>query len=200
MGLLLQSPIKEQLKQTIQLRFPVSNNEVEYEAILAKINLAFILSASKLEIYSDSQLVVEQIQREYEAKDERMAWYLSKVQATFDRLSKWAIKRIHRLENVQVDALVGITTTLPVKEAILLPIYLKTTSSIAIALICNTSETGVGWMHEIEMYLRIGDLPEESKQTHKIRIETAYFTLIEDNLYRWSFGGPYLKCLNDTEV
>ena len=55
-------------------------------------------------------------------------------------------------------------------------------------------------MHEIEMYLRIGDLPEESKQTHKIRIETAYFTLIEDNLYRWSFGGPYLKCLNDTEV
>ena len=124
MGLLLQSPIKEQLKQTIQLRFPVSNNEVEYEAILAKINLAFILSASKLEIYSDSQLVVEQIQREYEAKDERMARYLSKVQVTLDRLSKSAIKRIPRTKNVQANALARIVATLPIKEAILMFVYL----------------------------------------------------------------------------
>ena len=60
-GLLLQSPTEEQLEQTIRLRFPASNNEAEYEAILSGLNLALILSATKLKICSDSQLVVGQI-------------------------------------------------------------------------------------------------------------------------------------------
>ena len=55
-------------------------------------------------------------------------------------------------------------------------------------------------MHEIEMYLRTGDLLEESKQAHKVRIQAARFTLIGDNLYRWFYEGPYLKCLNDIEA
>lgn len=57
-GLLLQSLISEQLEQAIQLGFPASNNEAEYETILFKLDLALALSVSKLRIYSDSQLVV----------------------------------------------------------------------------------------------------------------------------------------------
>ena len=126
------------------------------------MGLALALSASKLEICSDSQLVVSQIQGEYEAKDERMARYLSKVRNTLDKLSKWAIKRITRTENVQANVLAGIVVTLPIKEVVLLLVHLQTTS-IAVAPVCNTSETSVGWMHEIETYLQTGDLPKESK-------------------------------------
>ena len=198
MGLLLQSPTGEQLEQAILLEFPVSNKEAEYEAILAGLNLFLTLSTSKIEICNDSQLVVGQIQREYEAKDERMARYLSKVQVTLDRLSKSAIKRIPHTKNVQANALARIVATLPIKEAILMPVYLQATSLIVIATICNTSETGVGWMHEIQMYLRIGDLLEESKQAHKMRIQVTRFTLIRDSLYRCSFKGPYIRCLNNT--
>ncbi|RVW34403.1 hypothetical protein CK203_092161 [Vitis vinifera] len=108
----------------IRLGFPVSNKEAEYEAILAGLNLFLTLSTSKIEICSDSQLVVGQIQREYEAKDERMARYLSKVQVTLDRLSKSAIKRIPRTKNVQANALARIVATLPIKEAILMSVYL----------------------------------------------------------------------------
>ena len=79
MGLLLQSPIGEQLEQAIRLGFPASNNKAEYEAIVAGLNLALTLLTSKLEICSDCQLVVGQIQGEYKAKDQHMAWYLSKV-------------------------------------------------------------------------------------------------------------------------
>ena len=73
MGLLLRSPTGKQLEQAIRLGFPTSNNEVEYEAVLSELNLAFALAASKLRIYSDSQLIVGHIQKEYEAKDERMS-------------------------------------------------------------------------------------------------------------------------------
>ena len=83
---------------------------------------------------SDSQLVARQIQGEYEVKDEHMARYLSNVQTSLDKLSKWAIKRISRSENTQDDALAEIATTLLVKVAVLLPIYIQDTSSIVVAI------------------------------------------------------------------
>ena len=60
-GLLLQSPTRENLEQAIRLGFPASNNEAEYEAILSGLDLALALSVSKLRVYSDSQLVVKHV-------------------------------------------------------------------------------------------------------------------------------------------
>ena len=53
-----------------------------------------------------------------------MARYLSKVWDNLDKLSKWAVKSILCIENLQADALARIVATLPVKEAVLLPVYL----------------------------------------------------------------------------
>ena len=47
----MQSPIGE-------LSFPTSNNEVKYEAMLAGLDLALMLVVIKLEIRSDSKLIV----------------------------------------------------------------------------------------------------------------------------------------------
>ncbi|KAL6334073.1 hypothetical protein AAG906_001834 [Vitis piasezkii] len=47
-GLLLQSPTREQLEQAIRLGFFASNNEAEYEAILSGLDLALALSVSRL--------------------------------------------------------------------------------------------------------------------------------------------------------
>lgn len=78
-GLLLESPIGERLEQCIRLGFPASNNEAEYEAILSGLGLATTLCVSKVRIHSDSQLIMGQVLKEYEAKDERMVKYLLKV-------------------------------------------------------------------------------------------------------------------------
>ena len=137
---------------------------------MVRLTFALILSITKLEICSDSQLVVRQIQGEYGAKDERMAQYISNVQANLDKLSEWAVKRIPHTKNVQADTLAGIATTLPIKGAILLPIYLQVAFSIAATPICSASEMGISWMHEIETYLLIGKLSKENKQAHKIQV------------------------------
>ena len=68
-GLQLKSPTKEKIEQAIGLGFSASNNELEYEAILAGIELATTVSADKLLIQSDSQLVVGQVNVEYESRD-----------------------------------------------------------------------------------------------------------------------------------
>ena len=66
-GLQLKSPVGENIEQTIYLGFSASNNELEYEAILAEIELAATVSTDKLLIQSDSQLVVGQVNAEYES-------------------------------------------------------------------------------------------------------------------------------------
>ena len=60
--LMIYSSIKEQVKQVVRLNFSTSNNEVEYEAMIVGLDLALVLTAKNMEIKSDSQLVIGQIQ------------------------------------------------------------------------------------------------------------------------------------------
>ena len=122
--LILQSPTEELLEQAIRLGFLASNNEVEYEAILARLDLALTLATVKLKICSDSQLVIQQIRKEYEAKEERMARYLELVQDNLAKLGEWAVERVPQIENSKADALVEMVATLPIKAVVLLSIYL----------------------------------------------------------------------------
>ena len=57
-----------------------------------------------------------------------------------------------------------------------------------------------GWMLNIVKYFQTREVTGDKKQAHKLRIQTTHFTLINDQLYRRSFGGPYLKCLNELEA
>lgn len=57
-GMILQSPTRELLEQAIQFNFFASNNEVEYEVVLARLDLTLTLAATMLEICNNSQLIV----------------------------------------------------------------------------------------------------------------------------------------------
>ena len=63
-SLQLRPPTGEMIEYAIRLGFPMSNNETEYEAILAGVDLAKSVSSEKLIICSDSQLVVGQVSGE----------------------------------------------------------------------------------------------------------------------------------------
>ena len=78
-GLQLKSPTGERIEQAIRLGFNASNNESEYEALLSGIELAASVSADKLLVQSDSQLVIGQVNEEFESRDPRMVKYVSWV-------------------------------------------------------------------------------------------------------------------------
>ncbi|RVX06657.1 Transposon Ty3-G Gag-Pol polyprotein [Vitis vinifera] len=58
-----------------------------------------------------------QIQKEYEANDERMACYLTMVKDRLEKLDKWVVRQVPRNENLKVDTLAGIATTLPIRKS-----------------------------------------------------------------------------------
>jgi ribonuclease HI len=58
------SPRKgEQLKYVLQILWEVSNNEAEYEALLHELRLAISLGIKRLLVYSDSFLVIQQVNK-----------------------------------------------------------------------------------------------------------------------------------------
>ena len=65
-------------KYALRFGFQAFNNEAEYEVVIARLNLAHFMEVDQLEVSSDSQLVVKQIEDSYEARGEKMILYLKK--------------------------------------------------------------------------------------------------------------------------
>ena len=78
-GIVITSPEKDVLKYGVQLKFPITNNEAEYEALLTGLRIARALGAEKIVLKSDSQLVIGQVRGDFEAKETRMQKYLKLV-------------------------------------------------------------------------------------------------------------------------
>nr|KYP36246.1 hypothetical protein KK1_042651 [Cajanus cajan] len=66
-------------KQSLKFSFKVTNNQAEYEALLAGLRLAHDLGARKVSCNSDSKLMVEQLSGTYQAKDTLLQRYFHVV-------------------------------------------------------------------------------------------------------------------------
>ncbi|KAM1427039.1 hypothetical protein ACFXTO_019665 [Malus domestica] len=79
-GLVLTTHDKVVIEYTLRFKFKASNNEAEYEALLVGLCLAKHLGVKRIDIFSDSQLVVNQVANNFDAKDSSMAAYLAQTQ------------------------------------------------------------------------------------------------------------------------
>lgn len=136
------------------------------------LDLALTLAATKLEVCSDSQIIVGQIQKEHEAKDKRMAHYLTLVEDCLGRLGEWAVRHVPWIENLKANALVRIAAILSIRETVMLPVHLQAISSVALVVVYNIVEADPGWMHKIVKYLQMGDLLRDEKNAHKVRVQS----------------------------
>ena len=79
-GIVLITPKKLIMEKSLRSGFLATNNEAEYEALLAGVAMVRLLGGEMVELYSDSRLIVGQVNGDFEAWDERMQGYLAKVQ------------------------------------------------------------------------------------------------------------------------
>ena len=79
LGIVLTSLDGDTLERSISNGFKVMNNEAEYEAMIAGLNLDKEIGMQRLTVCSDSQLVINQMQGHYQARDNKMTAYLDIV-------------------------------------------------------------------------------------------------------------------------
>ena len=152
---------------------PASKNEVEYEAIIAGIDLAIFISSEKIIIRSDSQLVIGQVNGEYETRDQRMTKYVSLVNLRLGNLVAWQLEYVSRDSNEKADALVVVVASLPIKENVLLSVYYQPKSSITTNQVNKIDEACPFWMTLIIHYLSSGELLGNRAKAHKTQVQAA---------------------------
>ena len=82
------------MEHSFKLGFSASNNEVEYEALLAGLRAVMDLGAREVEVYSDSRLVVNQVQDSFEARDPQMMEYLRLVRQVMNQFLKAKVVQV----------------------------------------------------------------------------------------------------------
>ncbi|XP_027156411.1 uncharacterized protein LOC113757207 [Coffea eugenioides] len=171
-GLLLEGPQGEVCSYALRFGFPATNNEAEYEALIAGLQLARRLGAQQIHVRSDSQLVVRQVLGEYEAKDETMQRYLSKVHQLTAYFESFEIQRIPGPRIMEVLSEPGYV------EEVACPVHSEET-----------------WMTPFILFLGQGALPEDRAEARKIQRKAARYALRDGELYKRSYLGPWLRCV-----
>ena len=71
-----------------------TNNQAEYEAVLKGLQLLWEIKAEAIEMFRDSQLVINQLPKVYECKDGILLEYLERYRELLDDFSMVSIKHV----------------------------------------------------------------------------------------------------------
>lgn len=98
-------PEGKTIEYALKFLFRSTNNEVEYEAAIAGLQICKALEVRHVRLRMESQLVVNQILGEYEAREPSMQKYLAKIKNLIALFESFEVERISRSQNEQADAL-----------------------------------------------------------------------------------------------
>ncbi|XP_070013753.1 uncharacterized protein [Nicotiana sylvestris] len=200
LGVVLVPPTGETILQAIKCH-SITNNEVEYEAMIAGFELARELGIRQIIIKSDSQLVVNQILGTYTAREARMQQYLEKVWELIKQFQDWKIRQIPRDENLEADALANLASAADVtNDANTSVIHLFHSVIDPDANEVNFNNLTWDWKKEIMAFLQYGTVPDDKKKACALRRKAARYCLKQGNLYRKMFGGPLARCLGPAQT
>ncbi|XP_076897140.1 uncharacterized protein LOC143550367 [Bidens hawaiensis] len=195
-GLRLVNPEGHEFTYAIKLEFKSTNNEAEYEAFLAGLQIAKKFGVKHLEARVDFMLIAGQINGTYEAKNDVMASYLSQARVLIRQFSSFNVVHIKRSENKLADALSKLASTY----------FEHFSNDIRVEVLDHPSvpqnqtlviQTGVeSWMTPIKVYLSSGALPAGKAEARKIKHKALNYQLTDGILYRRSFLGPLLRCVD----
>ena len=171
------------MEYALKFGFQASNNEVEYEVVIAGLNLAHFMEADQLEVSRDSQLVVKQIEDSYEARGEEMILYLKKVREFLKKFIRVQVKHVPREKNSQTDTLAKLATASQEDLGRLIPIEHLPKPSVSVD---NGEASSVmsepSWIDPIWDYLVDGTLPSDPKGASKLIARSTRFTIHQGTL------------------
>ncbi|GJR29264.1 reverse transcriptase domain-containing protein [Tanacetum coccineum] len=110
-GVILTDPEGAEFTYALRFQFEATNNEAEYEALIAGLRIAEKIGVQNLQVNVDSKLVANQVNGTYIAKETDMIKYLEKVKTLASTFRAFSIKQVPRSKNKKADALSKIAST-----------------------------------------------------------------------------------------
>ncbi|KAJ4818482.1 Pol-polyprotein [Rhynchospora pubera] len=200
LGIQIKGPKGEVFYYAIHITFPVTNNMVEYEALIAGLRLVEAVGATKVRVYMDSQLVVHQINGQYEVHDLTLAKYLEKAKEVLATFEEATIEHVPRGMNEIADALSKLAkgsdmnsdTPITIME---IPEACITATEPKVLPISAQLE----WYTPIWDYLTTGQLPTDKLTARRIKRWAPEFTILEGELLKKGYRKPWLVCISESQ-
>ena len=104
-GVVIISPDRITIEKSLRLGFSATNNEAEYEALLAGITMVKKMGGKAVEVFSNLRLVIRQVKGELEARDLRMQGYLDKARQLQSGFKSFSIQQVLRSRNTHANSL-----------------------------------------------------------------------------------------------
>ena len=199
-GLVLVDPSGIELTYALRLNFPSTNNEAEYEALLAGLRMAREMKVEKLEVRIDSLLVVNQMKGEYEAKGKKMKKYLREVNQLVKQFKKCQVSHVPRSKNKKADALSKLAslTFAHLTKKVLVEVLEK--SSIEEREVKDVViEEETSWMTPIADFLSKGKLPENKDEAWRLKAKAKQYVIQDGVLYKKAYLAPLLRCVGSIQ-
>jgi ribonuclease HI len=109
-GLLFVSPLGEHMRYAVRLHFPASNNMVEYEALLCGLKIAIKIGIKCLDVWGDSQLVIDQVMKNVSCHGDKMEAYCKAVRALEDKFYGIELNHVPCRYNEEANELAKVTS------------------------------------------------------------------------------------------
>jgi ribonuclease HI len=181
-GILLISPRGEMFEFAIPIQPTVTNNQAEYEALLRGLQYLKEGKAISVEIFGDSELVIKQLNGQYECRNHILRNYYEECKEILKSFQLVILQHIPRENNGEANRLAQSASG-----------YRENQEVFSIDVYSFGSDLAEDdWRKEIENPSR--------KVSRKLRYKAIKFVLLDGRLYYKSMDGVLLQCLGQEEA
>jgi len=188
------------LDNLIRFGFETSNNQVEYEALIAGLKLAKDLRVRCLRCQTDSQLVSGQMNGEYQAREPLLQKYHNMTKELALQFEDISIVHVPRGDNARADILSKLASTRKTGQHRMLIQEVLSIPSLDRDYVFDVWVGRKGWMTPILNFLMNDMLPDDRTEARRIRRQAASYTVVGGELFRRGFSSLLLKCLDQEQV
>lgn len=147
---------------------------------------------------SNSQLIVQQFNREFQVKKPWIQPNLNLVRDLASRFKSIEVRHIPWEENSYADALANLATSTLRNTPWIIPLLEAKWSAIKVlngVVTCPISLEETSWTTSLKDYIRYGNLPKDWLKVTQVQTRAVHFVILDRRLYWKSFEGRYRKCL-----
>ena len=197
---MLEGPNDLLIEQSLRFVFKASNNQAEYEALIARLTLAKEIGAENLRAKSDSHLVTSQITGEYQTKDTQVINYLTKVQVLAKSFTVFEAIYVPREQNSRADLLAKLASTKRPGNNRTVIQKVITSPITKVDEVNSITESKESWMTQLLRYLTRSFTPKNEEEKQTVRKKAFKFTIVSGKLYKMGRTTPMLRCLGEDET
>jgi ribonuclease HI len=200
-GVVLISPTGERLSYVLWIHFSASHNVAEYEALLHGLRIAISLGIWRLIVRGDSQLVVNQVMKEWSCLDDNMTAYRQEVRKLEDRFDGLELTHVLRHNNEAADRLdnFGSKREAAPSDVFVEHVYEPTVPSKEIIKATDTQDVSMieaDWREPLIRFLTKQELPPDKDEAERISRRSRLYIIHETELYKKSPTGILQRCVS----